>query len=179
MCTNATKTAADLMAAIEPTLKAFLSYENVLNTPEGQAAIAAFDSALTAVQNWQTGTPATEVLEVISAFTSAFAAVSGPLNLPPAVLLLVNVIAGGIEAVIGVLQANSPAPVVASVAGDASPEDVQRAHQDQVLIATSAKIKQLVPTFKRSIWDSAAYQYKKTWNDTVTGAKLPQTLHVA
>lgn len=179
MCTNATKTAADLMAAIEPTLKAFLSYENVLNTPEGQAAIAAFDTALTAVQNWQTGTPATEVLEVISAFTAAFAAVSGPLNLPPAILLLVNVIAGGVEAVIGVLQANSPAPAVAAVAGDASPEETKAQYQAHVIADTTAKVNALVPTFHRSIWHSAATQYKRTWNETVDGNKLPATLKVA
>ena len=178
MCTNATKTAASLMLAIEPTLKAFLSFENVLTTPEGQAAIAAYESALTAVQNWQNGTPATEVLELIAAFTSAFSAVTAPLNLPPTVVLLVNVISGGIVAVIGVLTANSPAPVVASAVGDASSEESAMAYQHQVIADTTAKVAELVPTFKRSIWHSAATQYRRTWNETVAGAALPDSLKV-
>jgi len=43
MCTNATKTAASLMAAIEPTLKSILTFTNLINTPQGQDAIKAYE----------------------------------------------------------------------------------------------------------------------------------------
>lgn len=179
MCANAQKTAGDLMAAIEPTLKALLSYENVLNTPLGQAAIAAYDTALTAVQNWQSGTPATEVLQVIAAFQAAFAAVTGPLNLPAPIVLLVNVILGGVTAVIGVLTANSPAPTQAAVSGaDATPEESKAQYQAHVAADTAQKVAELVPTFKRSLWHSPATQYKRTWNETVAGNSLPASLKV-
>ena len=53
MCKNATKTAASLMAAIEPTIKSLLAATGQLNTPNGVAAMNAYDAALAAIQAWQ------------------------------------------------------------------------------------------------------------------------------
>lgn len=177
MCTNATKTAATLMAAIEPTLKSLLTYTGQLNTTAGQAAITAYETALKAVQNWQTGTPAQEALELITAFQGAF----GALPLPANVEVLGNLILGGIAAVIGVLSANSPAPAPAAALGAhaATAEETQAMHQAHVIADTTAKVNKLVPNFKRSIWHSPASQYKSTWNDSVKSGGFPTALAVA
>jgi len=163
MCQNAVKTAGALMAAIEPTLKSLLTYTGLAETPQGIAVIAAYDAALTAVENWKSGTPAQDVLQILGDFQVAFNA----LPLPANVVLLTNIVLAGVEAVIGVLTANSPAP--AGAAGDATPEETQAQHQVQVITETTTKVQKLVPNFKRSIWHSAATQYKNQWNSTVTG----------
>lgn len=176
MCTNAVKTAGDLMAAEEPTLKALLTETNLLNTPDGQSAIAAYDAALTAVQGWTSGTDAQEVIEVIGDFQTVFAT----LSIPPEYEVLGNLILGGVVTVIGVLTANSPAPAAAAPA-DATiePEDLQTAHQTATIADTTAKVQTLVPGFKPSIWHTPAKQYKNEWNKTVEENGLPATLKVA
>ncbi len=92
MCKNATATAASLMAAIEPTLKSLLTYTNLLDTPEGLAAIKAYDAALVAVQNWKSGTAAQNSLTLIGDFQVVF----NTLPLPATVLTLTNIILAGI-----------------------------------------------------------------------------------
>ena len=165
MCQNAVKTAGALMAAIEPTLKSLLTYTGLAETPQGIAVIAAYDAALTAVENWKSGTPAQDVLQILGDFQVAFNA----LPLPANVVLLTNIVLAGVEAVIGVLTANSPAPAGSVLGADANPEETQAQHQVQVITETTAKVQKLVPNFKRSIWHSAATQYKNQWNNTVTG----------
>lgn len=175
MCKNATSTAASLMAAIKPSLVSLLTYENIANTPNGIAAINAYDAALAAVQNWKSGTTATDVLQVIAAFQTAFNA----LPIPPADAALANIILAGVEAVIGVLAANSPAPSAPTpTVGAASEEEITAAHQAQVAVETEAKVIALVPEFKRSIWHSAAHQYKSTWNGAVHKGNFPATLDI-
>jgi hypothetical protein len=164
------------MAAIEPTLKSLLTYAKLLDTPEGQAAIAAYDAALVAVQGWKSGTPAQNVLTLIGDFQTVFATLPIPAN----VETLVNIILAGIETVIGVLTANSPAPgptVGVAKSDAASPEERTALYQVHVIAETTAKVKTLVPTFQRSFWHSASYQYKKTWNDQLTIGGFPQTMH--
>ena len=167
MCTNATKTAASLMAAIEPTLKSLLTATGQINTPEGQAAIKAYDAALAAIQAWQSGTTAQNVLELIGDFQTVFNA----LPMPATVSMFVNIILAGIETVIGVLTANSPAPAppvaVPAAAEAATAEETQGMHVAHVIANTTAKVTELVPGFKRSIWHSAAVQYKNAWNEAV------------
>ena len=175
MCQNATKTAANLMAAIEPTLKSLLTYTGLINTPDGIAAIAAYDAALAALQGWTSGTAAQNVLELIGDFQTVFAA----LPLPATVVTLANIILAGVEAVIAVIAANSPAPAPApATVLDATPEEVQAGHQAQVVEDATAKIQKLVPGFKRSIWHSAATQYKNAWNNAVTAGKFPTAILV-
>ena len=119
MCTNAVKTAASLMEAIEPTIKSLLTETGLINTPAAQTALTEYDDALTAIQNWQSGTPAQEALEAIGIFQTAFNA----LPLPATVETLTNIVLAGIETVIGVLTANSPAPAApaAPKAAEAKP----------------------------------------------------------
>ena len=173
MCKNAQSTAASLMAAIEPTLKAILSFTHLLNTPQGTAAIAAYDAALAAVQAWKSGTAAQNVLQLIEAFQSIFNA----LPLPSSVQTLANIILAGIETVIGVLTANSPAPAAVE-AGDASAEETRAMHQAHVAAATASKVAELVPGFKRSIWHSPASQYQKAWDEAVENGGFPVALKV-
>lgn len=182
MCKNATATAASLMAAIEPTIKNLLTVTNLLNTPQGAAAIKAYDAALAALQSWKSGTPAQDVLEVISDFQVAFNA----LPIPAAYSALVNIILAGVETVIGVLTANSPvqsAPAVGDpVAGEkfaASDEEITAMHQVHTAADTTAKVQALVPGFKRSIWHSPESQYTKAWNGAVDDGGFPAELKTA
>ncbi|MGA9668391.1 MAG: hypothetical protein WBQ94_04240 [Terracidiphilus sp.] len=169
MCTNAAKTVASLMAAIEPTLKSILTFTNLINTPDGKAAIAAYDAALGAVEGWQSGTTAQNVLQLIGDFQTVFNAIP----FPATVSALVNIILAGIETVIGVLTANSPAPAPVAAAGDATAEETQAMHQAHVAADTASKVTALVPGFKRNIFRSPASQYKKAWNDAVAQEQLP------
>ena len=180
MCTNATKTAASLMAAIEPTLKSILTFTNLINTPQGQDAIKAYDAALAALQAWKSGTPAEDVLQLVGDFQQVFNALPMPAN----VSALVNIILAGIETVIGVVMANAPAPVTAAMPSlahslRASPEESHAMHQAHVIADTTAKVTTLVPGFKRSIWHSPASQYAKAWNEGVTSSGLPDELKTA
>jgi hypothetical protein len=173
MCTNATKTSASLMQAIEPTLKSLLSFAGLLNTAAATAAINAYDSALAAIEAWTPGTTAHDVLQLVGDFQTIFSA----LPLPLTVETLGNIIMAGIETVIGVLTANSPAPA-AIIAGteDATAEETQVAWQAHVVSQTTAKVTTLVPTFKRSIWHSAAKQYQTAWNSAVDKGGFPHAL---
>ena len=173
MCTNAVKTAASLMEAIEPTIKTLLTETGLINTPAAQTALTEYDDALTAIQNWQSGTPAQEALEAIGIFQTAFNA----LPLPATVETLTNIVLAGIETVIGVLTANSPAPAAPADA-TAAPEDLHPLHQAAVIADTTAKVQALVPGFKRSIWHSAAHQYNDAWNKAVAEGGFPATLQV-
>jgi hypothetical protein len=173
MCTAAAKTVGSLMAAIEPTLKSILTLTNLANTPQGLAAVTAYDAALAAIQGWKSGTPAQDALQLIGDFQTAFDA----LPFPPSEQLLVNVILAGVETVIGVLTANSPAPVApAPVAGAmrASVEETQVMHQAHVIAETTAKVTALVPSFKRSIWHSPASQYDKAWTEAAVATGHPE-----
>jgi hypothetical protein len=175
MCTNAAGTAASLFTAIEPTIKSLLSLEGLLNTPQGVAAIAAYDAALTALQNWKSGTTAQNVLQLIGAFQSVFNA----LPMPPMYSTLVNIVLAGVETVIGILTANSPAPVVAMPAdANATLEERIAAYQAQVAKETEAKVMALAPGFKRSLFHSVAHQYNSTWNKAVDAGGFPATLKV-
>ena len=62
MCKNAASTAASLMSAIEPTLVDLLTFLGLAGTPNGQAALKAYNAAVTALQNWQPGNSAQDVI---------------------------------------------------------------------------------------------------------------------
>jgi hypothetical protein len=167
MCSNASKTVASLMAAIQPGLINLLTVTGIASTTQGQAAIKAYDAALAAVQAWVPGTTAQDVIQVIDAFTAVF----DTLPFPSEVSVLVNIVSAGIVTVIGVLTGNSPAPA-APAGATASAEEAQDAHAVAVAHDTTVKVQALVPGFKRSIWHSPAAQYKTAWNNgVVTVAK--------
>lgn len=179
MCVNARNTAISLMEAVEPTIKSFLAFVGQTSTPAGIAAITAYDAALTALQNWTSGTAAQDVLQLIADFQTSFNALASTLVLPPGAVTLVNIILAGIEAVIGVITANSPAPPApagADATPDATPEEIQAAHQAAVAADTEAKVLALVPGFKRSIWHSAASQYKNQWNRAIKAGGFPAAM---
>jgi hypothetical protein len=158
------KTAANLMAAIEPGLIDLLTVTGIASTPEGQAAINAYNAALAAVQAWVPGTTAQSVIQVIDAFTAVF----NTLPFPSELKVLVDIISAGIVTVIGVLTGNSPAPAApAGTTVTASAEEIAHAHQSAVVADTTAKVQKLVPGFRRSIFTSPANQWKSAWNNAV------------
>lgn len=181
MCKNAVATAGALMKAIEPTVIQLLTLAGVAATPDGQAAIKAFDAALQAVEAWTPGTTPQVVVEAINAFTLVF----NTLPLPAMYKALESIISAGIVTVIGVITANSPAPAhltaqLASVAPEdvATDEEMQHHFRAAVIHQTTHQVQALVPEFKRSIFTSAAGQYKKTWNSTVESGNLDAALKV-
>lgn len=176
MCKNASATAASLMAAIEPTLTDLLNYTGIANTPDGEAAISAYNAALQAVQNWVPGSVGQNVIQLIDDFSTVF----DVLPLPETVKTLENIIAAGIATVIGVITANSPAPATTSTSPTvATPEETTALHQVHVIEQTTSTVQTLVPGFKRSIFTSPVHQYRNTWNKAVENGKFPETLKVS
>jgi hypothetical protein len=178
MCQNAAATAASLLKAEEPSLKALLSYLDQTNTPAGIGVVTAFDAAVTSLQNWKSGTPAQNVLQLIGDFVTGFDALAASLPLPPNVVLLVDVISAGVQAAIGIVTANSPIPTPAPASANASSDESVAAYQAQVASETEAKVAALVPNFHRSIWHSAAHQYKNVWNNAVTSGGFPPAMKI-
>ena len=180
MCTNAVKTAASLMEAIEPTIKSLLTVTGLIDTPAAQTALVEFDNALIAIENWQSGTPAQEAIEAIGIFQTAISA----LPIPTLYITLLNIILAGVETVIGVLSANSPVSVPTEAEMEpsgseaATVEDVTAMHQAQVAADTTAKVQALVPGFKRSIWHSAASQYNNAWDNALQAGGFPPSMAV-
>jgi hypothetical protein len=175
MCQNAQKTIINLMSEIEPSIVDLGNEFNLSNTPAFQTVISEYNVALTAVENWTSGSVAQEVIEAINDVGTAVQA----LPIPATAKTLVSIILAGLATVIGVLSANSPNPTPAPADSDASPEELQAAYHDQVLKTTTTKVQQLVPGFKRSIWHSAATQYKNTWNAAVKTGKFPDKMLLA
>lgn len=171
MCQNAAPTVVATMTALRPMVVSLLTILGQGSTPDGLAAIAAFDAAENAVANWKQGTSAQTAIQLIKAFTSAFDAVIAAVPaLPPEVVLLVNVISAGIVMVIGALTGNQPAPAGVT----------QKDHEVKALAETESKIKALVPGHKISDIDKgraflgdrtvAARELKGEWNKAVDAA---------
>lgn len=174
MCTNATKTAADLLAAEKSSLTNLLTVAGVANTPAAQVIMTEYSNVETALQSWTGGSPAQEILQILGDIQTGIEA----LRIPATYLTFVNIAIAGIEAVIGVITANSPAPAPSSSVA-VVPEEHQALHAADAIATTTAKVQALVPAFKRSKWHSAASQYRKTWNDAVYEGAFPETLVVA
>jgi hypothetical protein len=169
MCRNATATAATLLAAIRPTLVNLLTLEGIADTPDGIAAIAAFDAAEKALASWTPGTSAQTVIQSLNALTQVFST----LPVPAEYKALANIIDAGIVTVIAVVTANSPAPAppifgLGVADAHAAPEETQAMHVAHVVASTTSKVGELVPGFKHSIWHSPASQYKGAWNKAVS-----------
>lgn len=173
MCTKAAQTAASLLKAIEPSLTSLLEYLGLTNTPDGEAVITSYNAAVAALDSWQSGTVAQNVLQLIGDFQTVF----NTLPLPATVLSLTNIILAGVEAVIGVITANSPAPA-APASSTAEPELTQALFQAHVAKQTEANVTALVPSFKRSLFHSAAHQYQSTWNKEVETKGFPSSMKI-
>jgi hypothetical protein len=173
MCQNAQKTLVNLMAAIEPSIIALGNQVGISSNPLFKNVITAYNAALTVIENWKSGTVAQDVIQVLNDLQSAVSLLPIPTNLQ----MLLDLILGGVATVIAVVTANSPAPTpIPTLAGDATVEETQAMHQAQVIAELTAKLQTLAPNFKRSIFHSAATQYKNAWNDAVKSNKLPTTL---
>ena len=167
MCKNATSTAASLLGAIEPTLKSLLAITGQATTPDGIAAINAFDAAKTALAAWVPGTTSETVVQALEAFSSVF----NVLPIPADAKILENIILAGVIAVLGVVKANSPAPpATEAVATPASGEETQALHSLAIAQDTTEKVSKLVPEFKRSHFHSPKSQYESMWNKGVEKA---------
>lgn len=173
MCQNAAKTASTLMAAEEPTLVSLLAFTGQTNTPNGIAALNAYNAAEASLANWKQGTTAQNVLELIQAFQAVF----NTLPLPGTVTTLANLILAGIETVIGILTANSPAP--AAPAETEAIAEPQAIHQALVAHDTVMKVHALAPGIKLSRFHGADVQYRNAWNSAVQKASLPDSLLAA
>ena len=172
MCKNATQTAAALMTAIEPDLKSLLTLLGIASTPNGASAIAAYDAALAAVKAWVPGTTAQTVVEAIDAFTQVF----NVLPIPADAKTLATLIASGVEAVIAVLTANSPAPVSTSSETPEVTAAAQEIHAHTVAVKAETKIEaatgykpSMVTKAKVMLGDHGAIagQWKSQWKKAV------------
>jgi hypothetical protein len=165
MCQKAAQTAGALMAGLEPEIQSLLTATGLASTAAGQAALTAYNTAATDLQNWKSGTAAQDVIEALNDLEDVF----NKLPLPATFELFGNIILGGIVTIIGIVTANSPAPSTTEEVGEdaATPEETQAHYQAQVAADTTAKVEALVPGFKRSIFHSAASQQKSAWNKAV------------
>lgn len=187
MCQNAAAQAANLLKAEEPTLVGILAFLNQTNTPAGIAVVTAYNAAVVALDNWQSGTAAQNVLQLINDFTTGFNALAASLSLPAPVVVLVDLISGGVEAVIGIIESNSPAPPAPAAATPEEAAAAQTFHAHAVGAAAEAKVTALTGV-KLSAWDKAraalgdshvaANRYKSEWNSAVAKGGLPATLKV-
>jgi hypothetical protein len=108
MCTNATKTAAALMAGIRPTLVSFLALEAV-PTATVTEVLAAYDAANAAVAAWVPGTSVQTVVEAVNAVDAVFQT----LPVPDSDKALAALITAGFASVVAIIEANSTSdPVV-------------------------------------------------------------------
>jgi hypothetical protein len=171
MCANAQKTIVDLMGEIESTILAIGTELNIENTPQFQLVIKLYNDALTAIQNWTSGTAAQDIIEILNDLQTAVS----DLPIPTTIQTLVNIILAAVATVVAILTANSPNPTPIPADANASPEETTAAYQAEVMKAAEAKVQTLAPGFKRSIWHSAASQYKTTWNNAVKG-KFPDAM---
>jgi hypothetical protein len=166
MCDKAAPVAGELMKALEPEFVQLLTVEGIASEPDGVAAIAAFNAAETALLAWVPGTtPSAELIEALDDVDTVFQG----LPLPQIDKELAGVISATLAVIIGLVKGKSaPAPsavTAAAVAG--TPEAAPQIHEDTVEAATTAKVKTLVPGFKRSIFHTPAGNQKNAWNKGV------------
>jgi hypothetical protein len=168
MCKNATTQVSNLMAAERPTLVGLMEATGVPADTQA-TTLAAYDAAQEALANWKPGTTSVTLVEALNA---ALAVVSSLSNIiPPEAEVLLGIVIAGIEAVIGLVAANSTK---------------DKSAQGQAADAAMAKVQTHVPGFKLGFFDKAkaelgdtnvaANHYKSEWNKAVTavGADHPE-----
>lgn len=182
MCKNATQTAANFMAAIEPTLVNLLTDTGIAATPNGIAAIAAYNAAEKAVAAWVPGTAATEVAELVQDFNTVFQGLPVPADFKT----FASIIAGGIQAVLTVLVGNTTSPATAEAATPEEAEHVQTMHAHEVGNAGVVEVAKLtgyhvslIDRTRAALGDThiGAKRYTETWLKAVeTGGPKYATL---
>lgn len=185
MCKNAESQVLNIAQVSESTIIILLTEAKVITTAQGQTIQTDFTAAITAIQNWKAGTPATDISEIITAIQSnlQLIPIPAPLN------LLIPAALAGLQTILSLLGANSPAPVAAGV--EATTEAVaahQMFHAHAVAADGEAKVAELTG-YKPSMWDKAraasgdthvaSDAYIKHWDATVEKNGLPEELKVA
>ena len=176
MCQNANKTAASVLAGIEPEIKSILSIEGVANTKQATTALAAYDQAVTDLNAWQPGTIAQDLIQVLDDLQVAIQA----LPIPPAYQLLSSAILAGVVTVIGIVTGNSPAPALGSLPEGVDAATVQADHERAVMATYAVRAQDLVPWYRiktRATWlpeRRPAVQQRECWNKGCDLTGTPQ-----
>lgn len=186
MCANAEQQLINIAQVTETTAISLLTESKLISTTQGTTITSYFSTLITDLKAWKSGTPATNILQIVE----DIAALLPSLPIPAPFNLLVPVALGGLETILTLLGANSPAPVTAATEG-AVPElapHLQSLHANAVAVAGEAKVESLTG-YKPSTIDKAramfgdssiaAKKYKQVWNETVESNSLPETLKVA
>lgn len=162
MCKKATSMVANLMKVERPTLVSLMEAEHVPADTQ-TSTLAAYDAAEAALATWEAGSASETVIELLNAALSELTALQS--LLPPGSLGLLGVIIAGVEAIVGIVSANST---------------TNEADQAEKVDAAVAKVQLTVPDFKLSWVDKvkaaagddhvAANHYKHAWNEAVSKA---------
>jgi len=155
MCTNATKTAAALMAGIRPTLVSFLALENVPATTVTEV-LAAYDAANTAVADWVPGSSSQTVVQAVEAVDAVF----NTLPVPDSDKALAGLITAGLASVVAIIEANSTSSPV---------------EQSEITARAVTHVNQLAPgafKYRKGIFAefqaAPDKQYHNAWNKQVS-----------
>ena len=135
MCTQAEKTAVAVLAAEEGELKNLLTFIGQANTPLGISVYTAYTTAVTALQNWVPGTAAAEASQIVTAFLNVF----NQLPIPSEIQGLADLIGAAVQTVLGILEANSPAP---AATGTVATPEAQELHAHAVEAKTEAAVQE-------------------------------------
>jgi hypothetical protein len=149
MCVQVAKTAGDLMQSLKPELTSFLVIEGVSSETQTEV-LNAYSSAYAALENWQAGSDATQVLELLNAALAVFKT----LPVPAVDTEISGIILATFTAIIGLVQTHSP---------QQSQEAEAKAYADFATHAPQVKI-------KISAFHPAYKQQEQAWNNAVNAA---------
>lgn len=183
MCKAAETQVLNIAQSVESTVISLLTETKLISTAEGQTISSDLGVLLTDIANWKSGTPATDIEQVVNDIEAALPA----LPIPAPFNLLIPIALGGLTTILTLLGANSPAPAPAAVPAELTAQ-VQTLHAHSVAAAGEAKVETLTG-YKPSTFDKAramlgdssiaANKYKDVWNKAVADNKLPTTLKAA
>jgi hypothetical protein len=140
MCTNAEQQVGNLLVQEEPMVVNLLTELNIVNTPAGKAFIGEFDLAATDVQNWKSGTVATDVIEAVQDADAAFNTLSESIPVPPLYTGLANIIAAGLTVALSFVSGNSQPP--GTTPGTVAAPSVMASHHKVTLETALATVKE-------------------------------------
>jgi hypothetical protein len=177
MCKNAESQVLNIAKVSESTIVSLLTQANLISTSQGQTIQTDFTAAITAIENWKSGTPATEILEIVQGIMSNLQLIP----IPAPFNLLVPAALAGLETILGLLGANeSTASTTDAPASAAQAHVIAAASQQQVAKLTGYKVS-MFDRGRAVLGDNhvAADKYKGVWNGVVEKNSLPETLKVA
>ena len=164
MCEKAAQTAGELMTNLEPEFVQLLTIEGIVDTPDGVAAVNAFNSASKLLAAWTPGTsPSATLIEAIEDVQTVF----NGLPLPDVDKSLAGVVSATLVIILGLVKGKAtPAPsAIAASNGDGSA--AQTIHENAIEASVTTQVQTLVPGFKRSIFHTIGGQQKRAWNKAV------------